>query len=137
MNDLHGLVLTPDGEIEEKQFPASGHGLLNALHTTINCNTIEAVRLGHSGQHATMYVDEEGKLVQLPMPNEYATIVVGGFNHGVYEMYYGTAVFLGCPDSEGNDTSLSKLASTYLLSLVTEVKRKNVDVRDLRGWEWS
>ncbi|WP_370943967.1 DUF3846 domain-containing protein [Amycolatopsis sp. cg5] len=133
MSGLRGLVVTPDGEIEEKWFPATGLDFLNALYAAINCDHVEAVRLGEGARAATMYVDENGKGVQLPMPNEYATVLVAGFNHVVYELYFGTAVFLGCPDRHGDDTSLSDKADTYIRVLMTEIKSGRITLRNMRG----
>ncbi|GAA1961662.1 DUF3846 domain-containing protein [Amycolatopsis minnesotensis] len=133
MTEVRGLVLTPDGEIEEKLFPPTGHDLLKALYGAINCDAVQAVLLGHGAHVGTMYLDEEGKVEQqLAMPNEYATIVVSGVNHVVHEVYTGTAVFLGPPDSEGNDTSLSELAATYIRGLVAALKRTDA-VREFRN----
>ncbi|QWF78667.1 DUF3846 domain-containing protein [Amycolatopsis sp. CA-230715] len=131
MTDIRGLILTPDGEIEEKWLPPTGHDLLNALYGAINCDAVEAVHLRRVG---TMYMDEEGRAEEkLAMPNEYATIVVSGFNRVVYQMYMGTVVILGKPDSDGDDTSLSTAACTYIRTLVAHIKHNNVTVRDLRG----
>ena len=129
VNDLRALVVTPDGEIEEKWLPAAGQDFLESLYAVINCDTVEAVRLGECGRQATMYVDEEGRL---PIPNEYATVLVGGFNHAVDQMYYGTAVFLGSCDRHGDDTSLSDRADTYIRALMVLIKFGAVTIRSLQ-----
>ena len=133
MSDLRGLVVTPDGSVEEKWFPSTGQDFLDALYSVINCDTVEAVRLGTDGRDATMYTDQHGQDVQLPMSNEYATVLVYGFNSAVHQMYYGTAVFLGGPDREGDDTSLSDKAEIYVRYLMYEIKRGNIGIRRIRG----
>ncbi|OXM69598.1 DUF3846 domain-containing protein [Amycolatopsis vastitatis] len=129
MTDLQALVVTPDGEIEEKYLPASTMDFLDALHATINCDTAEAVRLGPDGRRATMWVDVDARL---PMANDYATALVFAFNGDVHQRYYGTAVFLGAPDRAGDDTSLPDEAAIFLRHVMFRIKRGNLSVRNFR-----
>jgi hypothetical protein len=53
------------------------------------------------------YINEEGKLLNLP-PNNTATAIVDSFLRGFarHDFIAGTAVFIGPADDEGNDTTL-------------------------------
>ncbi|WP_158883956.1 DUF3846 domain-containing protein [Amycolatopsis anabasis] len=133
MTEVRFLVLTPDGELSENVAPDAGRGLLDTLYRTINCDHVEAVRLGRDGLDATMYVDGDGMLVQLPMPNEYATAAVYGFNGDIYQMYYGTAVFLGGVNRAGDDTSITPKAEIYLRHLMWAIKTGRLRLPGNRG----
>lgn len=66
---------------------------------------IEAVGLRDDVQHrpATMYLNEEGKLDNLPV-NYLASIMV--IAYGLVDTIVGDVVIVGGPDRRGNDTDL-------------------------------
>ncbi len=129
MTDLRALVVTPDGEIREKWFPAPTEDFLDALHATINCDIAEVVRLGPDGRRASMWVDLDARL---PMANDYATAFVFAFNGSVRQPYYGTAVFLGCPTTSGREAGLTDEAEIFLRHLMFRVKQGDLSIRNFR-----
>ncbi|WP_410661986.1 DUF3846 domain-containing protein [Amycolatopsis sp. lyj-84] len=132
MNELRGLVVTPDGAVKEQRFPATSDHLLEALSAVINCDNVDVVRLGPEGNSAAMYVDENGMNIDLPMVNEYATILVYGLNLRLNQFYYGTAVFLGGVDDGGDDTSLSDESVERIRDLMDRVKRGEINIDALK-----
>lgn len=56
------------------------------------------------------FIDEEGKFKPLPL-NRLATRVAGevGWPGAGYDVLLGPVVFLGVPDEEGNDTSVTEI----------------------------
>ena len=132
MNDLRGLVVTPDGTVKEQRFPATSDHLMEALNAVINCDNIDVVRLGPDGNSASMYVDDNGMNIDLPMVNEYATILVYALNLGLNQFYYGTAVFLGGVDDEGDDTSLSDESAARIRDLMDRVRRGEINIDALK-----
>lgn len=64
------------------------------------------------GEWGTIYVDEEGLLKRLPF-NEFATLYAVRFLKRPVRLF-GTALILGPPDSEGNDTPVQPGTADYL-----------------------
>lgn len=133
MSDLRYLVLTPDGELVEQTFvDGQRRTILDELYKAINCDCVDVVRLGKSGHEASMFIDDNGMIIDLPMVNEYATVVTYAFNKEVHQFYYGTAVFLGVPTEDGDEASISVEAEAMIRAVVT--KAKSVGVTLASSW---
>lgn len=77
---------------------------------------LEAVRL----DGATMYLNEEGKLLGLP-PNEAATALCRmAQSISPYDHIVGDVVLVGEPDRQGNDTGLKAEVQDRLLARLLE-----------------
>lgn len=103
------LKLTPDGTLTEGQAPARGSELMHRIYAEIGCDYFDCVRLGETddGFEVSMYVDDNGLVVEDAEVNDYATLLVSEFNGGVHQPYAGVVLLLGPVDRHGNDTSLS------------------------------
>lgn len=98
--------LTPDGILTFY----NSESTYDLIKEALDGGWLEAVRTNHK---MMMYIDEEGKFKNLSL-NPYATQLVSLFS-GDY--IAGTAVFVGLPDNDGEDTPLQP-AEIYLLKLV-------------------
>lgn len=95
MKEINVLVVRP-GELPEKQT------LTDDLHTyqSVVGGYIE----GLIDEDFTMYVNEEGLINGLPLNLEASLFIK--VTTGKAVSIHGTAIILGPPDSEGNDTSV-------------------------------
>lgn len=96
---------------------------------------IEGIYMNGSYGFATGYVNEEGKLLNLPS-NPLATLVYAKANgwDKFYDIIVGNAIFTGEVDKEGETTdvsdkmiSLVEDAATYFVKLIAK-KAKNKDL---------
>lgn len=93
MATINAVIVDPDGTARKAEIENS----LGAFQAVVG-GYIEAV----VGSDTTVYVNEEGLIQDLPF-NPSASVFANHFlRRGV--RLFGTALFLGAPDSEGNDT---------------------------------
>lgn len=79
--------------------------LLHLLYREIDCHTVEAFGLPAG---ITVWVDEEGRVVDDPVCNFRLEAMVSGMGLVLAGPLMGTAVLTGGPDGEGNATGLSE-----------------------------
>lgn len=102
---LRAVIVDPDGTIRDTEIENS-----LASFQSIVGGYIEGV----FGDKATIYVNEEGLLEHLP-PNLFATLFAEYFI-GRRVLLVGTALILGPPDSEGNDTGVRPIVADYFIT---------------------
>jgi uncharacterized protein DUF3846 len=114
------VVVEVDGTARVDEFDVDTNGL-NTLQSFVG-GWIEAIGgthrysfgVGTRVEAWTCYINEEGKLHQLP-PNDRATTAWANFGFKAMPGDYcaGSAVFCGAPDSEGYDTDVPKFILQY------------------------
>lgn len=118
------LVVTPAGEVRDYIVIANTSGLvtarsiLEALYDQIGCTTVDVVALS---PEIDMWVDDEGALKPRVRVNQLASYIATRFDLP-FQLYVGTVVFSGGPNTEGNATPLGKSARVRLLALIDELR---------------
>src|SRR5262245_17415341 len=102
MAKIQAVIVDFDGTIRHTEIEHS----LESFQAVVG-GYIEAV----IGEWGTVYVDEEGLLKRLPI-NEFATLYARRFLNRPVELF-GTALILGPPDSQGNDTPVQPGTADY------------------------
>lgn len=118
------LVVTPAGDVEDYVVEAdpgglvTARGILEALYDQIGCTTVDVVALS---PEIDMWVDDEGALKPQLRVNQLASYIAT--RHGLpFQLYVGTVVFSGGPDSRGDTTFLGKPARDRLMALIDELR---------------
>lgn len=108
---IAALRLRADGILDE--VTVSRDTLLSDMYRLIGCSVIEPVDLT---SEVTMWLDEEGMLTGVPA-NLTATRAAGavGLSH---QLYYGTAIFTGGTDRQGETLPLSAAGRAWLLAVI-------------------
>lgn len=104
---INALVVHPDDRVERIEIE---NGDLAAYQKVVG-GYIEGVY----GRIATVYVNEEGLILNLE-PNPSASLFVERFlEQGPYYRLHGTALIVGPPDEEGNDTHVRQSVVSYYM----------------------
>ena len=104
MNDtakpLSAVTISPDGTTCLMDL---GDNALKGLYLAIECSTVDVVQLTPD---LHMWVDDEGMLKEEPEVNLVATVIADSLGRGT-QPYYGTVVFTGGADEEGETQPIS------------------------------
>lgn len=115
MTRVTGLKVTPRGQVTRFE-SADGERLLSSMYEAIGCELVDCLNLDTG---ASVWVDDEGWLPNMPVPNGYLSKLVGPI---VY--FAGTGLLLGGIDEDGETLSLTteqeKLALETMGLTVTE-----------------
>lgn len=122
---IDAFVIGPLGGMRDVELHDHQGSYLTALYRLIGCRTVDVVALTDG---VDMWLDEEGMLAADPDVNLPATGVAASFGL-THQPYFGTAVFTGGPDEEGNVTSLSATAAKELRRRAENVLRQVVIAR--------
>lgn len=96
-NSMQGYLIRPDNTGEPVGIPRT----LRAMYEVIGCTTVDVVRLRSD---LDMWVDDDGMYTaEVNVP---ATMIVGKFA-SLTQSFYGTCLFLGGADDDGNTVGLS------------------------------
>lgn len=102
---IQGLVVEPDGTVRKVEIDNED---LSSYQEIVG-GYIEAI----TGKIATVYVNEEGLILNLPV-NPSVSIFVSRFLwDGAYSRLNGTALIVGPPDEEGFDTPVRQSVVDY------------------------
>lgn len=102
---INALVVHPDDRVESIEIENTDL----AAYQKVVGGYIEGVY----GRIATVYVNEEGLILNLPV-NPSASLFVERFLFGgEYHRLHGTALIVGPPDEEGNDTHVRQSVVSY------------------------
>lgn len=110
---IAGAVVAADGQVTPVRWDSAD--MLASLYRLIGCNSVDLVRLDDD---LDMWVDDEGSF-GTPYPNWAITAVAAAYGR-VHQRYFGTAVFTGGVDEEGNSLSLSPAQLQQLTEMLTE-----------------
>jgi hypothetical protein len=113
--DVAMLALTPAGVLTDVTAPAGAS--LTAMYRAIDCHTVTVVSLT---DRLDMWLDDEGLLVESPVPNLIASHVAYLIGQGSPTVYVGTAVFAG-HNRRGDTVSLSVDQRGLIMELVTKI----------------
>lgn len=103
---IKALVVHPDDRVERIEVD---NGDLAAYQKVVG-GYIEGVY----GRIATVYVNEEGLILNLPV-NPSVTLFTQRFIDRGYYRLHGTALIVGPPDEEGNDTHVRQSVVSYYI----------------------
>lgn len=110
---IAGAVVAADGQVTPVSWDSAD--MLASLYRLIGCDAVDLVRLDDD---LDMWIDDEGAIGN-PFPNWAITAVAAAHGH-VHQRYFGTAVFTGGADEEGNSLSLSPAQLQQLTEMLTE-----------------
>ena len=102
MASIKAVIVHPDGTVQNTEI-ANDYKSFQAV--------VGGYIEGVLGSTATMYVNEEGLLRALPanpIATQFAQFILGR-----NVILYGTALILGPPDGEGNDTPVRQTVVDY------------------------
>jgi hypothetical protein len=100
MSDLRVLIVRPSGHLELMLWERSN--LLRSFQASVG-GYIEAI----GGPGWSAYCNEEGKLQNLPFNPQAQLLAEGhGWTPLPFDTLVGTVVFVGPPDSDGEDTDV-------------------------------
>lgn len=103
---INALVVNPDDSVSRIEIE---NGDLSAYQKIVG-GYIEGV----FGRIATIYVNEEGLILNLPV-NPSVTLFTQRFIDSGYYRLHGTALIVGPPDEEGNDTHVRQSVVSYYM----------------------
>ncbi|MGV9903385.1 DUF3846 domain-containing protein [Streptomyces sp. NPDC003388] len=106
------LVLRPDASFEITEWPGNSRANLRTLYTAIGCTRVDVVDLSSK---VSMWLDDDGMHTGAPV-NRWATMLYA-ITAPLHQHYYGTAVFTGGPDTQGDTTGLTLDRCAALLAL--------------------
>ncbi|MFD9099417.1 DUF3846 domain-containing protein [Streptomyces collinus] len=106
------LVLRPDASFEITEWPGDSTANLRTLYTAIGCTHVDVVDLSPK---VSMWLDDDGIHTGAPV-NKWATLLYA-ITAPLHQNYYGTAVFTGGPDAQGDTTGLTRDSCDALLEL--------------------
>jgi hypothetical protein len=113
MDTKQVIVITPEQEVSVQQMPiANEYDFLN----TAVAGWIQAEELSEDLEGITLWVNEEGKLNNLPY-NPLATIL-WEMSYGFTDVICGTAVLTGGSDDEGETLPLTDEQVAKILAVV-------------------
>jgi len=107
------IVITPEHEVSVQQMPIADE--YNFLNTAV-AGWIQAVSLADDLEGITLWVNEEGKLDNLPY-NQKATYLWEQ-SYGFTDVICGTAVLTGGSDDEGETLPLTDVQVAQVLALL-------------------
>lgn len=107
------IIITPEHEVSVQQMPMADR--YNFLSTAV-AGWIQAVPLADDLEGITLWVNEEGKLNNLPY-NPLATIL-WEMSYGFTDVICGTAVLTGGSDDEGETLPLTDEQVAKILAVV-------------------
>ncbi len=113
MSTKQVIVITPEHEVSVQQMPMADE--YNFLNTAV-AGWIQAVPLDDNLEGITLWVNEEGKLNNLPY-NPLATIL-WEMSYGFTDVICGTAVLTGGTDDEGETLPLTDEQVAKILAVV-------------------
>lgn len=113
---MKGILLDPTGiyrkvEVRESSSASEDKATLKDLYRLIGCDTVDVVRLTPT---LDMWLDDEGMYTQ--EENIAAAFIVYAYWRAIHQGYYGTVVFLGGADVDGDTLGLSDATELDLLS---------------------
>lgn len=113
--EVKGIIIHPGSTFEHKEFKE-----LSDYKSAVG-GLIEAVRLydyTYENEVATMYVNEEGRILDLPM-----NAVAGGLSFLLNgeDMLFGNAIVVGAGDGEGYDTDVPEWIVEFIKRVAKEV----------------
>ena len=105
---INALVVHPDDRVERIEIDNTDL----AAYQKVVGGYIEGVY----GRIATVYVNEEGRILNLPI-NPSVSLFVQRFIYrdSAYSRLHGTALIVGPPDEEGNDTHVRQSVVSYYM----------------------
>lgn len=109
--EINALALSVDGTLQPVALPGDSKGNLHALRTAIGCAFVDVVRLADD---VDMWLDDEGVYTQ--SFNRHATAVAAIFG-AIGQPYYGTVVFTGGADDNGDTRPLTPSVIAMLREL--------------------
>jgi hypothetical protein len=109
------IVITPEQEVSVQQMPSTSPDEYNFLNTAV-AGWIQAVPLDDDLAGITLWVNEEGKLDDLPY-NTKATYL-WELSYGFTDVICGTAVLTGGSDEEGETLPLTNEQVEKVLALL-------------------
>jgi hypothetical protein len=107
------VVITPEHEVSVQQMPVANE--YNFLNTAV-AGWIQAVALTDDLEGITLWVNEEGKLDNLPY-NPLATLL-WEMSYGFTDVICGTAVLTGGSDEDGETLPLTDVQVAQILAIV-------------------
>ena len=127
MDTKQVIVITPEHEVSVQQMPiAKEYEFLN----TAVAGWIQAVSLADDLEGITLWVNEEGKLDNLPY-NQKATYLWEQ-SYGFTDVICGTAVLTGGSDDEGETLPLTDVQVAQILALL---KQSNTEKILCQKWQ--
>jgi hypothetical protein len=115
MSTKQVIVITPEHEVSVQQMPSTSPDEYNFLNTAV-AGWIQAVALTDDLEGITLWVNEEGKLDNLPY-NPLATLL-WEMSYGFTDVICGTAVLTGGSDDEGETLPLTDVQVAQILAIV-------------------
>lgn len=103
------VAVNVEGEFSDVELPADT--VLRGLYDTIGCAQVDVVALT---ARLDMWLDDDGMYTNTSNPA--ATLIARGFGH-VHQLYYGTVVFTGGPDDQGDTLGITPELGAHLREL--------------------
>ncbi|MFB7032194.1 MULTISPECIES: DUF3846 domain-containing protein [unclassified Streptomyces] len=120
----YALLVRPDGFIELMAWPADDKTTLQTLYTAIGCRAVDVVDITPD---LSMWIDDEGLLADKPQENIPASLI---YNHygTPPQPYFGSAVFTGGTDKNGDTLGLTESAALELIQNVLDILEKILSI---------
>ncbi|MCW8383979.1 DUF3846 domain-containing protein [Streptomyces justiciae] len=119
------LVVKADGTFELIEWPTKSGTTLHTLYKAIECDRVDVVDLT---TRLSMWVDDEGMCNGSDL-NQYASRLYG-LHQPLYQPYFGTAVFTGGLDADGETLGLDQDQALNLLTRYLDILIQVTNVTD-------